>query len=128
MGRSREDGASVARLFEPDRVHRDVYTDPEIFQLEMERLWSRTWIYVGHTSQVREPGDFITLDIAAKPVIMVRHTDGSVRLLLNRCAHKGTKVVGDLAGNTGKTFRCPYHRSEERRVGKECRSRWSPYH
>src|SRR5256885_12170808 len=72
--------------------------------------------------------DLITLDIAAQPVIMVRHTDGSVRLLMNRCAHKGTKVVGDLAGNTGKTFRCPYHRSEERRVGKECRSRWSPYH
>src|SRR6185436_1391723 len=40
---------------------------------------------------------------------MVRHTDNSVRVLMNRCAHKGTKVVGDLSGNTGKTFRCPYH-------------------
>jgi phenylpropionate dioxygenase-like ring-hydroxylating dioxygenase large terminal subunit len=109
MARYREDSDAIAQLIEPDRVHRDVYTDPEIFQLEMERLWSRTWIYVGHTSQVPQAGDFITLDIAAQPVIMVRHTDGSVRLLLNRCAHKGTKVVGDLAGNTGKTFRCPYH-------------------
>ncbi|MFN2645531.1 MAG: aromatic ring-hydroxylating dioxygenase subunit alpha [Burkholderiales bacterium] len=109
MGRYRENGDALARLIEPDRVHRDVYTDPEIFQLEMERLWSRTWIYVGHTSQVPNPGDFVTLDVAAKPVIMVRHTDGSVRLLMNRCAHKGTKVVGDFAGNTGKTFRCPYH-------------------
>src|SRR5437588_4410522 len=109
VGRYREDGDSIARLIEPDRVHRAVYTDPEIFQLEMGRLWSRTWVYVGHTSQVREPGDFITLDIAAKPVICGRHTDGSIRLLMNRCAHKGTKVVGDLAGNAGKTFRCPYH-------------------
>jgi benzoate/toluate 1,2-dioxygenase subunit alpha len=109
MGAYRNDATAIARLIEADRVHRDVYTDPEIFQLEMERLWSRTWIYVGHASQVREPGDFITLDIAAKPVICVRHTDGSIRLLMNRCAHKGTKVVGDLAGNTGKTFRCPYH-------------------
>ena len=75
----------------------------------MERLWSRTWIYVGHASQVPQPGDFITADIAAQPVIMVRHTDGKVRVLMNRCAHKGTKVVYDFAGNTGKTFRCPYH-------------------
>src|SRR5918911_3223558 len=100
MGRYREDSNAIARLIEPDRVHRDVYTDPEIFQLEMERLWSRTWIYVGHASQVREPCDFITLDIAAKPVICVRLTDGSIRLPMNRCVLKGTKVVGDLAGNT----------------------------
>jgi len=109
MAKYRDDAAALERLVEADRVHRDVYTDPEVFQLEMERLWSRTWIYVGHASQVPNAGDFITLDIAAKPVIMVRHTDGTIRVLMNRCAHKGTKVVGDLAGNAGKTFRCPYH-------------------
>jgi benzoate/toluate 1,2-dioxygenase alpha subunit len=109
MGKYREETDALKRLIEDDRVHRDVYTDPEIFQLEMERLWSRTWIYVGHASQVANPGDYITVDVAAKPVIMVRHTDRTIRVLMNRCAHKGTKVVYDLAGNTGKTFRCPYH-------------------
>jgi phenylpropionate dioxygenase-like ring-hydroxylating dioxygenase large terminal subunit len=109
MAKYRDDAAALERLVEADRVHRDVYTDPEVFQLEMERLWSRTWIYVGHASQVPNAGDFITLDIAAKPVIMVRHTDGTIRVLMNRCAHKGTKVMSDLAGNAGKTFRCPYH-------------------
>jgi phenylpropionate dioxygenase-like ring-hydroxylating dioxygenase large terminal subunit len=109
MGTYRDNPRAVRNLIEDDRVHRDVYTSPEIFQLEMERLWARTWIYVGHASQVPNPGDFITVDIAAQPVIMVRHTDGTVRVLLNRCAHKGTKVVYDFAGNTGKTFRCPYH-------------------
>ena len=109
MGNYRGDAAAIDRLIEPDRVHRDVYTHPEVFELEMERLWSRTWIYVGHASQVPSAGDFVTLDIAAKPVIMVRHTDGSIRVLMNRCAHKGTKVVSDLSGNTGKVFRCPYH-------------------
>ena len=109
MGTYRDDPRAVRRLVEDDRVHRDVYTSPEIFQLEMERLWSRTWIYVGHASQVPNAGDYITADIAAQPVIMVRHTDGSIRVLLNRCAHKGTKLVCDRAGNTGKTFRCPYH-------------------
>ena len=109
MNRYRNDPRALQSLVEPDRVHRDVYIDPEVFQLEMERLWARTWIYVGHASQVPKPGDFITADIAAKPVILVRHTDGNVRVLMNRCAHKGTKVVYDFAGNTGKTFRCPYH-------------------
>ena len=109
MRRYRDDSAALLSLVEEDRVHRDLYIDPEVFQLEMERLWSRTWIYVGHTSQVPQAGDFITVDIAAKPLILVRQTDGSVRVLMNRCAHKGTKLVYDFAGNTGKTLRCPYH-------------------
>src|SRR5690348_12803075 len=109
MGKYRDDSRALRGLVQDDRVHRDVYADQEVFQLEMERLWSRTWIYVGHESQVPNAGDYITVDVAAKPVIMVRHTDGSVRVLMNRCAHKGTKVVYDFAGNTGKTFRCPYH-------------------
>src|SRR3954468_11192350 len=109
MARYRDDPHALDRLVEQDRVHRDVYTDPEIFQLEMERLWSRTWIYVGHASQVPNAGDFITLNIAAKALIMVRHTDGTIRVLMNRCAHKGTKVVSAPSGNAGKTLRCPYH-------------------
>lgn len=109
MSQYRENPRALGSLVEDDRVHRDVYTSPEIFQLEMERLWSRTWIYVGHASQVPNAGDFITVDIAAQPILMVRHSDETVRVLMNRCAHKGTKVVYDLAGNTGKTIRCPYH-------------------
>jgi benzoate/toluate 1,2-dioxygenase alpha subunit len=109
MGKYRDDSAALARLVQPDRVHRDVYTDPEVFQLEMERLWSRAWVYAGHASQIPREGDFLTVDIAGQPLIVLRHTDGSVRVLVNRCAHKGTKVVGDPAGNAGKTLRCPYH-------------------
>ena len=75
----------------------------------MERLWASTWVYVGHDSQVPAPGDYFTTDIAGKPVIMVRHEDGSVRVLMNRCAHKGARVVSAVHGNTGKFFRCPYH-------------------
>ena len=50
----------IGRLVEPGRVHRRVYTDPEIFELEMERLFGRAWLFVGHGSQVPNPGDFIT--------------------------------------------------------------------
>src|SRR5688500_20148079 len=102
MTRYRDDPEALAGLVADDRVHRDVYIDPEVFQLEMERLCSRTWIYVGHTSQVPNAGDFITADIAAKPVILVRHTAGTVRVLLSRCAHKGTTGVYDTAGSAGE--------------------------
>jgi phenylpropionate dioxygenase-like ring-hydroxylating dioxygenase large terminal subunit len=109
MGKYRDDPRAVERLVQPDRVHRDVYLDPELFQLEMERLWSRAWVYAGHTSQIPSEGDYLTVDIAGKPLIVVRHPDGSVRVLVNRCAHKGSRLVGEPAGNAGKTFRCPYH-------------------
>lgn len=109
MGRYRDDPAALRALVQDDRVHRDVYIDPEVFALEMERLWARTWLYVGHASQVPAPGDFHTTDLAAQPVILVRHSDGTVRVLMNRCAHKGAKVVNTTTGNTGRFFRCPYH-------------------
>jgi benzoate/toluate 1,2-dioxygenase alpha subunit len=109
MSRYRGNPRAVAALVEPDRVHRDVYIDQEVFELEMEQLWANTWIYVGHDSQVPNAGDYFTTDIAGKPVVMVRHEDGSVRVLMNRCAHKGARVVSAVSGNTGKFFRCPYH-------------------
>jgi benzoate/toluate 1,2-dioxygenase subunit alpha len=109
MKKYADNPAALAALVRDDEVHRDVYTDAEIFDLEMRQLWSRTWIYIGHESQVPQPGDYYAMDIAARPVLMVRHTDGSVRVLFNRCAHKGTKLVTRETGNTGKFFRCPYH-------------------
>jgi len=109
VGRYRDDPAALEHLVQPDRVHRDVYIDPEVFQLEMERLWARSWVYVGHASQVPSEGDYLTLDVAAKPLIMLRQADGSIGVLINRCAHKGSKLLGDPAGNAGKTLRCPYH-------------------
>ena len=109
MGRYRNDPAALDALVQGDRVHRDVYLDPELFQLEMERLWSRAWIYAGHESQIRNEGDYLTVEVAAQPLIVLRHGDGSVRVLVNRCAHKGTKLVAEPAGNCGKTLRCPYH-------------------
>ncbi|HKQ27243.1 MAG TPA: Rieske 2Fe-2S domain-containing protein, partial [Burkholderiales bacterium] len=109
MGRYRDDPAALERLVEPDRVHRDVYIDAEVFELEMERLWARGWIYVGHTSQIAGEGDYLTLDVAGQPLIVLRKGDGSIGVLINRCAHKGSKLLGDPSGNAGKTLRCPYH-------------------
>ena len=100
---------AVAALVRDDAVHRDLYTNEEIFDLEMQHLWPTTWVYVGHDSQVPDPGDFITADIGRRPVILIRDVDGSLHLLMNRCAHKGTRLLSAPAGKLQSALRCPYH-------------------
>lgn len=109
MGRYTDDPTALAALVRPGAVHRDAYVDEEVFELEMVRLFARAWVYVGHASQVPEAGDYITTTIGRASVVMVRHTDGSIRVLHNRCPHKGTQVAADPCGSTGRFFRCPYH-------------------
>jgi benzoate/toluate 1,2-dioxygenase alpha subunit len=102
------DDTYINSLVEKDRVHRSVYTDPEIFDLEMERLWGTAWIYIGHDSQVPKSGDYYATTLGTQQVVMTRHKDDSVHVLFNRCAHKGAQVVGDTSGNV-RAFRCAYH-------------------
>jgi p-cumate 2,3-dioxygenase alpha subunit len=90
------------------RVHRSVFTDPEILALEQRRVFEQTWIYVGHASEVPRPGDFRTRNVAGRPLILVRGQDGVVRVLLNTCTHRGAQVCHEAKGN-GKTFQCFYH-------------------
>jgi phenylpropionate dioxygenase-like ring-hydroxylating dioxygenase large terminal subunit len=108
IGREPWTADAIGALVQPDRVHRSVYTDPELFELEIERIWHRAWIYVGHESQVRNTGDYFSTEIVRNPVLMVRHSDGSVRVLFNRCAHKGVMVARCRTG-TVRNFICPYH-------------------
>ncbi len=98
----------VAALVGPGRVHRRVYTDPAIFELEQRRIFARAWCYVGHESQVKAPGDFIRASIARSPLVVVRREDGGIAVLHNRCGHRGALVVDERAGHVNR-FRCPYH-------------------
>ena len=109
MSRYRNNPEAVRALVRETEVHRDVYIDQELFDLEMEHLFANTWNYVGHDSQIANVGDYVTTSIGAQPIIMVRHTDKTVHVLYNRCPHKGTKIAIDGCGNAGKFFRCPYH-------------------
>jgi len=99
----------LTKYVEPDRVRREVYNDPQIFELEMQRIHERVWIYCGHESQVPKAGDYYTLQIGRQPMILVRGGDGSVNVLYNRCPHRGNMICGDRSGNTGEFFRCSYH-------------------
>jgi len=105
----RNDRAALEGLVRDGQVHRDAYLSDEVFDLERERLFARSWLYVGHESQVPRHGDYVTVDLAGSSVVMVRDMDGVVRVLINRCAHKGARLVSEARGNTGRVIRCPYH-------------------
>jgi len=95
-------------LVQPDRVHRSVYADPAIFDLEMERIFGRAWLVLGHESQVRNVGDYFTTRMGREPVIVSRKNNEEVAVLVNRCAHRGSTVCAEGRGNTER-FVCPYH-------------------
>ena len=102
------DARALKGLVQPDRVHRAVYTDPALFELEMDRLFGRAWLVLGHESQVPSPGDFFTARMGREPVIVIRHADGSLRVLVNRCAHRGSRVCEGARGHARQLV-CPYH-------------------
>jgi phenylpropionate dioxygenase-like ring-hydroxylating dioxygenase large terminal subunit len=99
----------IAKLVEPDRVHRLAYTSQEIFDIEVENIFEKIWVYCGHESQVKNPGDYHTLQIGRQPMVMVRGRDMKVRVLYNRCPHRGVELCGNQRGNTGSNFVCSYH-------------------
>ena len=102
------DNDSLRALVGPDRVHRRVYADPDVFALEMDRIFGRAWLYVAHESQLRAPGDFVRTTLGRYDVIVTRHSDGAIHVLQNRCAHRGARVCVAHAGQA-KSFVCPYH-------------------
>jgi phenylpropionate dioxygenase-like ring-hydroxylating dioxygenase large terminal subunit len=109
MAQLKEHGMNYAKMVEPDRVRRELYTDESVFREEMARIHERVWIYIGHESQVPKPGDYATAQVGRQPMILVRASDGRVHVLYNRCPHRGNMLCGDMKGNTGDQFRCSYH-------------------
>lgn len=96
------------RLIEPERVHGSVYTNPDVFADELERIWYRTWVFVGHASEVPQPNDYIRKKLGLQDIVMTRDKNGEIHLLLNRCAHRANLVCDEPSGNSS-SFRCPYH-------------------
>ena len=90
------------------RVHRELYTDPEIFEMEIERIFGSAWLYVGHESQVRNPGDYFLSQLGKKALVITRDQGGQLRALHNQCAHRGAMVVASDCGHA-KEFQCAYH-------------------
>ncbi|MER5789285.1 aromatic ring-hydroxylating dioxygenase subunit alpha [Streptomyces sp. NPDC001980] len=95
-------------LVESDRVAGSLYTDPALFEREMDRIFHRTWVWVAHESEIAKAGDFKTAWVGRRPVIVTRDRRGGVNVLLNRCRHRGASVCETPKGN-GNGFTCPYH-------------------
>ena len=82
---NREDGVFVCIA---------VFTEPQIMALEQRRVFEQCWLYAGHASEIPQPGDFRARRVAGRPVILVRGSDGVVRVLLNTCTHRGRRSAG----------------------------------
>ncbi|MNJ13400.1 Rieske 2Fe-2S domain-containing protein [Pseudomonas alkylphenolica] len=97
-----------AELVQADRVHTSLYTDPALFDAELQKIFYSTWVWVAHESEVPEAGNYKTTFIGKQPVIVVRDRKKNINVLLNRCRHRGATVCEHKKGKTN-SFVCPYH-------------------
>ena len=104
------DGTKVADLVNvaTREVQMRSLSDPELYDLEMEHIFGRIWVFLGHESEIPNSGDFITRDMGSDSVLVTRDKSGEVHVLLNLCSHRGMRVSTLDAGNT-QIHTCIYH-------------------
>lgn len=95
-------------LVRDELLHRSVYTDQELFDLEMQRVFGGTWVFLAHESEIPEAGDYVRRQMGKRQILIVRTEHGEIKGLINRCTHRGTTLVPGEAG-CAKRFVCPYH-------------------
>nr|AKA64662.1 aromatic-ring-hydroxylating dioxygenase [uncultured bacterium] len=100
----------MAHLVDAERgvIDRRIFWDESIYQLELQRIFARCWLFVAHESQVREPGDFVTTYMGEDAVIVARARDHTVHVMLNSCPHRGNRVCFAGEGRA-LSFVCNYH-------------------
>lgn len=97
-----------APLAEAQTIPARWYVDPRIMELERQTLFTRSWQMVGRADQVREPGQYITWELAGEPILVVRGSDGVLRGFFNVCRHHAAAVMTEPEGRANN-LRCPYH-------------------
>ena len=100
--------STFSELVFEDRVHRSIYTDPAIFEMEMTHVFGAVWVYLAHESQIPNNDDYVTARLGLRPLIVVRDSQGKIRALYNRCTHRGARICRQDSGSA-RTFQCAYH-------------------
>lgn len=98
----------IDRQRERHSLTREFYTDPDIYERDVERIFLRSWLYAGHQSEIPHPGDWFLFDFAGESVIIARGADGAINAMLNVCRHRGSRVCVEQSG-CAKRLICPYH-------------------
>ena len=89
-------------------ISREIFVSEEIYEEELEKVFARAWLFVGHESQIPKPGDFFVSSMGGESVILCRDRQDKIHVFLNSCRHRGMKVCRYDEGNTA-VFSCPYH-------------------
>lgn len=89
-------------------INREVFVDRGIYEHELERIFARSWLYLGHESQLKNSNDYFTTHMGEDPVVVTRDDSGRIRAFHNSCRHRGMMLCRADQGNTSM-FRCPYH-------------------
>src|SRR5579884_2220404 len=89
-------------------ISREIFVNEDIYREEQERVFARAWLFVGHESQIPNPGDYFVSGMGEESVILTRDRQGAIRVFLNSCRHRGMKVCRYDEGNA-TVFTCPYH-------------------
>jgi len=98
----------LERGLEEGLIPAGIFNDPELFELEASRIFSRSWVYLAHVSEIPSPGDYVLRYILNNAFIVVRSEDGKIRAFLDMCRHRGMRVCRAEMGNASH-FRCPFH-------------------
>jgi Rieske 2Fe-2S family protein len=102
---------------------RPFYTDPAFFEADLAHVFHREWIFAGHDCEIARPGDWLTLQVGAYPVLVVRGRDGAVRAFHNVCRHRGFKLCAATHGSAPRRLVCPYHQWAYELDGRLARAR-----
>jgi Rieske 2Fe-2S family protein len=96
---------------------REFYSDPEIYKLDLEQIFYKDWLFVAHTFELPQAGSYLTLQIGAYPILLIRAEDGNIRAFVNACRHRGARLCAEASGKTTRLV-CPYHQWTYRLDGR----------